>query len=245
MSGAFAPKSLLKNPVIQGLASGSIASYIRLVRITTSWQIIGREHLAALEENKDQGFILAFWHSRLLMVPTVRQETNRKVYMLVSLHRDGEIIVNGVKPFGIEFIRGSGANVKKKNKDKSGAPALTQMIAALKEGSIVGMTPDGPRGPRQKAQPGTVRLSIMANAPILPMAYATSRGSALGTWDRFWLAAPFSKGAFAAGAPLYPPQENTPETIAQYRHDLEAALNRVMLTAEQAVGRLPEIGQTG
>lgn len=245
MSGAPALKTLFNSPVFQGLVSGGIASYIRLVRATSSWEMIGREHFDAVQAEPDRGFILAFWHSRLLMVPTVRTETTRKVYMLVSLHRDGQMIVNAVKPFGIDFIRGSAANAKKKFKDKSGAPALAQMIAALKEGSVVGMTPDGPRGPRQKAQPGTARLSIMANAPILPIAYATSRGGALNTWDQFWLAAPFSKGAFVAGAPLYPPQENTPQTVTAYRTDLETALNRVMITAEQAVGRLPAISQKG
>ena len=227
-------KRFFKSRAAARAASGLIAFYIRLVRRTSSWSMIGREHFEALEK-KGQGFILAFWHQRLLMAATVRGETQKRVFMLISTHRDGEIIAKAVEPFGIEFIRGSAANPKKSFKEKSGAPALVQMIAALEDGAIVGVTPDGPRGPSQKSKIGVIKLAQMAGVPILPAAYATSRGRTLNTWDRFWLAMPFSKGIFAVGAPLPAPSKNADVSAA--RAELTAALNAVTQEADAAAGR--------
>ncbi|MEL7491340.1 MAG: lysophospholipid acyltransferase family protein [Pseudomonadota bacterium] len=224
-------KRFLKSRAAARIASGFVAFYIRLVRRTSSWEMIGREHFEALD-HPGQGFILAFWHSRLLMAPTVRGETDKRVFMLISTHRDGEIIANAVAPFGIEFIRGSAANPQKSFKEKSGAPALAQMIAALKEGAVVGVTPDGPRGPSQKAKIGVIKLAQMAGAPILPAAYATSRGRRLNTWDRFWLALPFSKGVFMVGAPLAAPGPDA--DVGALREALTGALNAVTDEAEAA-----------
>jgi len=227
-------KKIIKSQATARIASWFIALYIRLVQRSSQWELIGREHFEALEQD-DQGFILAFWHSRLLMAATVRGETQKRVFMLISTHRDGEIIANAVKPFGIEFIRGSAANPKKTFKEKSGAPALVQMINALETGDVVGVTPDGPRGPRQKAQLGVIKLAQMAGVPILPAAYATSRGMRLNTWDRFWLALPFSKGIFAVGAPL--PAPSKAADISAYRTELTTALNSITILADTKVGR--------
>lgn len=224
--------------MVATLASMLIAPWIRLIWATTRWTFIGRDILDELEK-RDEGYILAFWHSRLLMVPAARRESEREVFMLISNHRDGEIIANAVKGFGISFIRGSAANPKKKFKEKSGASALMQMIAALKHGHIVGVTPDGPRGPVERVQPGIVRLAIKANVPILPIAYSTSFGKKLSTWDRFFLALPFSKGAFVAGEPVAAPTKDDLETIRATQRALETSLNDAVKTAEDAVRRSP------
>jgi len=231
-------KNFGKSGFIAKLASALISPWIRFVDFTTRWNFIGREHFEELE-TIDKGFILAFWHSRLLMVPSVRQETKRRVYMLISAHRDGEIIADAVSGFNINFIRGSTANPKKKFKNKSGATALMQLIAALSEGHIVGITPDGPRGPKHRVQPGIIKLSTMADVPILPIAYATSNGIALNTWDRFFLALPFSKGAFVAGPPIMPPTDGTITSIQITQKTLESALNDALKIAEVSVGHSP------
>ncbi len=229
-------KRIAKSAFAARLASVAIGAYIRLVHATSRWTFSGREHFeAAAAEGK--GVILAFWHGRLLMVPTVRGETNSRVFMLISAHRDGEIIARGVSSFGVEFIRGSAANPKKPGKNKSGASAIAQIAAALKQGHVVGVTPDGPRGPGEKVQKGVIRLAQMTGAPILPAAYSVSRGKRLKTWDRFLLAAPFSKGVYAAGPPVKIPPENDPETVETARQTVENALLRVTQQADALAGR--------
>ncbi len=229
-------KRFVKSAFAARLASGLIGGYIRLVHATSRWTFLGREEFeAALGEGK--GVILAFWHGRLLMAPTVRSETDARVFMLISAHRDGEIIANSVKGFGVEFIRGSAANPKKPDKNKDGASAIVLMARALKDGHVVGVTPDGPRGPGERANRGVIRLAQMTGAPIVPAAYSVSRGGRLSTWDRFLVAAPFSRGVYLAGAPIAAPQENTPEALESARQSVENALKDVTRRADAHVGR--------
>ena len=115
-------KKIIKSAAAAQFASLLITAYIRLVYHTTRWTFIDREHFdAAAAEGK--GVILAFWHNRLLMVPTLRNQTEKDVYMLISTHRDGKIIARAVQSFGVRSIRGSAANPKKPGKNKSGAPS--------------------------------------------------------------------------------------------------------------------------
>lgn len=231
-------KSLLNSGVVRALASFLIAFYIRLVAATSRWETIGREHWDPLDV-EGEGAIVAFWHARLLMATILRRETDKRVFMLTSHHRDAEIIVNAARRFGVEFIRGSAANPKKADKDKKGGPALVQMLGALREGHIVGVTPDGPRGPREVAHIGAIRLAQFSGAPILPGAYSVSRGKFLGTWDRFLLPLPFSKGAFAARPPIRVPADAAPAALEEKRLELERALAAAAAEADARVGRSP------
>lgn len=238
MAGGRLTKRILRAPLTGRIASGAIAAYIRLVEATSNSAFIGREHADALL-GSDKGFILAFWHARLLMGPAIRGETGKPVFMLVSTHRDGEIIANAVKGFGVELIRGSAADPKKPAKDKSGAPAVAEMIAALEAGSIVGMTPDGPRGPAEIAKIGAIKLAAFSGAPILPAAYSASRGARLDTWDRFLLAAPFSRLAFAARPPIHIERSADAEALEAARLRLESELTAAARIADATVGRRP------
>lgn len=238
----MAPSALrtaIRSPLAGAVASGAIALYIRLVKATSRETFIGREHADALLA-ANSGFILAFWHARLLMGATIRREAARPVHMLISAHRDGEIIANAVKGFGVELIRGSAADPKKPEKNKSGAPAIAAMIAALDAGGIVGMTPDGPRGPAEIAKIGAIKLAAFSGAPILPAAYSASRGARLNTWDKFLLAAPFSRIAFAARPPIHVERHADGAALEAARAHLERELTAAAAIADAAVGRRPD-----
>lgn len=236
MANGSLGKRILRSTFAGRIASRAIGAYIRLVEATSRPEFIGREHADPLLAS-DKGFILAFWHSRLLMGPAIRGETQKPVFMLISTHRDGEIIANAVRGFGVELIRGSAADPKKPEKDKSGAPAVAEMIAALEKGSIVGMTPDGPRGPAEIAKIGAIKLAAFSGAPILPAAYSASRGPRLKTWDRFLLAAPFSKLAFAARPPIHVERGADAAALEAARLSLENELTAAARIADATVGR--------
>lgn len=226
----------MRSPAAGATASGAIALYMRLIEATSSKTFIGQNHADALLKS-DKGFIIAFWHSRLLMGASLRGETQKPVKMLISAHRDGEIIARAVKGFGIDLIRGSAADPKKPEKNKSGAPAVAEMIAALNAGAIVGMTPDGPRGPAEIAKMGAIKLAARTGAPILPGAYSASRGRRLKTWDRFLLAAPFSRLAFAARPPIHVEQDADAAGFEAARRRLETELKEAARIADEAAGR--------
>jgi lysophospholipid acyltransferase (LPLAT)-like uncharacterized protein len=227
-------KRLLKSPAAGAAVSAGVGAYIRLVDATSRRDLIGREHADRLLQS-DKGFILAFWHARLLMGPIIRRETDRPVSMLISAHRDGEMIAAAVKGFGIDMIKGSAADPKKPEKNKSGAPAVAAMVEALKAGKIVGMTPDGPRGPAEVAKIGAIRLAAMTGAPILPAGYAAMGAARLNTWDRFVLTFPFSHMVFAARPPIHVEAEAGPDALELARQRLEHEIKGAVSDAETAL----------
>jgi lysophospholipid acyltransferase (LPLAT)-like uncharacterized protein len=240
--------SLLKRVTQSGAAthaaSALITRYIRFVGATTKFEMFGREAVEALiAENK--GVICAYWHQRMMLGPILRRQTDRRVFQLASHHRDAAIMADAAAPLGIEFIRGSSADPKKKFKDKGGPGAVAQMIAVLKEGQLVAVTPDGPRGPARKASAGVVRLAQLSGAPILPGAYAASRVLTLDTWDKFLVTAPFGRAVFMAGPPIRVAQDAGPDEIETARASLEFELNAVTDAADRAVGRSPELAALG
>lgn len=232
-------KRVAQSDLAGRLASFFISLYIRFVDLTTRWEYVGRANADPFIKDK-RGFLVAFWHQRLLMSALLKKQTDQRVFMLISTHRDGEIIANAVKALGIDFIRGSAADPRKKFKEKGGATAIAEMTATLERGDIVGVTPDGPRGPARKAQAGIVKMAQLSGAPIIPVAYSTSRGKFVGTWDSFLLAAPFSRGCFAASEPIWVAADASPEAVEEARLRVEGALNAITDFADHRVGRSPD-----
>jgi len=224
-------KRLIRTKPAMAAASFLITVYIRLIVWTSQRRIVGKEHLVGAAAG-GKGVILAFWHGRMLLAATVRDVVDSRMYMLVSVHRDGEIITNAVKPFGIDFIRGSAANPKKRERDKSGASATAQMIAALNNGDAVGFTPDGPRGPAEKVKIGLVKLAQLSGAPILPVAFSSSRGWRLKSWDRFLLSLPFSRCRHVAAPAVWVAPDSDDEALETAREQVERALKDVCRQAD-------------
>jgi lysophospholipid acyltransferase (LPLAT)-like uncharacterized protein len=202
------------------------AQYIRLVHATCRWEVIGGD-IPERRWQDGKPFILAFWHGRLLMMPYVWRR-DRAIHMLISHHRDGRLIADTVKHFGIETVSGS--------TNRGGTAALRGMLKALKAGESVGITPDGPRGPRQRVSGGIVDVARLAGVPVIPASYAVQRRRLLGTWDRFVLALPFSKGVFVWGRPIEVPRDASAAALEALREEVELRLNALTAAADARMG---------
>lgn len=225
-------KRILRSKAAVRLAADTIALYIRIVHATSRWKTLGGEHPAALWDS-GKPFILSFWHGRLLMVP-MAWHLGKPIQMLISQHRDGELIARAMDPFGIGTVRGSGT---KKGRGKGGSAALRSMVKGLKDNGYVGFTPDGPRGPRMRvASAGVIAAARLAKAPILPFAYAVARRKVMSSWDRFILPWPFNRGVFLWGAPL-DVYSDPDETVEAAMLRLEAALNDLCAEADRICGQ--------
>ena len=123
-------KRLMKSRFAGKIASFLIGAYIHFVYATSSWTITGIDQ-AERAADRGNGLVVLFWHGRLMMAPVMRKQTARRFFMLISAHRDGDIIADSVKSFGLEFIRGSTANPKKRDSDKGGIVASAKMVEAL------------------------------------------------------------------------------------------------------------------
>ncbi len=151
-------------------------------------------------------------------------QTGAWVYVMVSQHRDGEIAARIVRPFGIEAIAGSSR--------RGGREALQEMVRLLQAGKIVAITPDGPKGPRQRAKFGVAYAAITAQVPVVPITYAVKRRKILGSWDRFVVPLPFNRILLHAAAPV----SVTDLSIETARETIEAAMIAQMAAADAHFG---------
>ncbi len=211
-------KRILQSPWVVRLAADAIALYVRLVRATSRWETRGEENIRAFWDS-DKACIVAFWHGRLLMMPPA-WKSPRKMHVLISQHRDGELIARAMDRFGILSIRGSSA---KRGQDKGGGAALRGIVQTLKRGDFIGFTPDGPRGPRMRAALGVVAAARLGRGPIVPICYGVARRHAFRSWDRFLLPWPFNRGVTIWGEPI--DVSDTHETLEEAAARVEAAMN--------------------
>jgi lysophospholipid acyltransferase (LPLAT)-like uncharacterized protein len=221
----------------RGAAARLGAAWIALCWRTTRWTEEGRPRRDALIAGGGP-VVAAFWHGRLFFSPLWAPPGRRTVAM-ISDNRDGDLITAVVARFGVQTARGSSADPRKPRKDKGGADAYAEGLAALKAGGVVAITPDGPRGPRMRAQPGVAALSIAAQAPVLPVAVSTARGRFAPSWDRFLAPLPFDRGAMLWGAPIPPPARDDPGALEAHRRAIETALNALTARADALAGRAP------
>ena len=222
-------KRLMKSDGARRAACWLGAWYIRLVRATTRWDIV-RGEIPRAYWDADDAFILAFWHGRLLMMPHCWDQT-KPIHMLISQHRDGRLIADTVAHFGIETVSGSSS--------KGGASALRAMVKHLKAGECVGITPDGPRGPRMRASEGIVGVARLSGLPVIPATFSVSCGKNLGSWDRFLVAWPFGRGVVVWGEPITVARDADADGLEAARLEIEQALIAISEEADQQVGRTP------
>ncbi|MEX1036643.1 MAG: DUF374 domain-containing protein, partial [Sneathiella sp.] len=114
---------------------------------------------------------------------------------------------------------------------------VKQMLKVLKKGEVAVITPDGPRGPRMRAQDGVVRLAAMSGVPVYPVSFSTTRGKILGSWDRFLLAAPFSRGVIVWGDGIGVPRHDEDGAFTKARDAIESSLTQITQWADAACNR--------
>ena len=222
-------KNLSRNSAARGAACLLASLLIRLVWLTSRWRVIRPPGLESLW-NSDRPIIVCFWHARLMMMPfawTRAQSFN----MLISSHADGQFIAGTVSWFGFKTIAGSSS--------RGGAGALRALVRVLKGGNTVGITPDGPRGPRMRASGGAVALARLAGAPLVPLAFSCRRRRVLNSWDRFVLAWPFSSGIFMWGDPMDVPGDADSAALDVLRLELEERMNSLTAEADRLCGHDP------
>jgi lysophospholipid acyltransferase (LPLAT)-like uncharacterized protein len=222
-------KAFFRTPAVQSALGFIAAGYVWLVRVTSSWTDVGLDHTARAWRGEEP-VIIAFWHNRLFLMPYC-WPSPQPFHMLISAHADGRLIAKTVAWHGISTVTGSSS--------KGGADALRALLKRLKENESVGITPDGPRGPRMRAGDGATALARLSGAVIVPAAAATSRRKVLNTWDRLIVPLPFSRGARVWGAPIRVPANGADDDMAEFTRHLEGALIEVSDQADGLVGVAP------
>jgi hypothetical protein len=181
------PEPAGRTAVLSFLAAG----FIRALRATVRLRHHGDAAVRAME-TRGEHFILAFWHRHLLLMPYAYR--GRRISVLVSQSRDGELIARTVARFGIDASRGSSS--------RGGAQGMRSLLRKAAEGYDLAFTPDGPRGPAEVVQPGVILAAAATGWPVQPVALAATRCKRLRSWDRFVVPFPLSTVHFVYGEPL-------------------------------------------
>jgi hypothetical protein len=175
-------------------------------------------------EADGERFIIAFWHRHLLLMPYVYR--GRRISVLVSASRDGELIARTVERLGIDSSRGSTS--------RGGAVGLRELLRKAKAGYDLAFTPDGPRGPAGVVQPGVILAAAATGFPIQPVAYAATRRRRLKSWDRFVVPLPLATVHFVLGEPLAVPRD---AEVPAYAEELGRRLHAAEARAEELAQR--------
>lgn len=222
-------KRVRRSETGQAVASWLIAWLIRLTVKSIRWKMVMSEATGEVLE-AEAPIVGIFWHNRILMMPAC-WEASRPITLLRSPHRDGRLIGRAVEWLGYQTVSGSS--------NKGGAGGLRNLLKAIVGGRSIGITPDGPRGPRMRLSPGVVAAARLSGAPVIPAAWNVEHRKLLGTWDRMILARPFSRGVFYYGEPITVPKSLTAEEQEDYRLLIEERLNAVSRQADLHFGHAP------
>jgi len=220
-------KRLLFSGVVRKTLTWIAAQYIKFVWVSGRWRIVGEEVPDGLL-NGGQPFVVAFWHGRLIMMAFSWKRCDL-VNMLISGHRDGQLVSGMMSHFGSKTVFGSST--------RGGAAAFIQLARLLRSGEIVGITPDGPKGPRMRANDGVIALAKVTGAPILPLTFSASLRYVLESWDRFVLPFPFGRGVFLWGEPIYISKNADDMEMSEKRVELEHALLALTQRADWLMSR--------
>ena len=177
---------------------------------------------------RDKGVIYTLWHGRLL--PLTYMHRHQNIATLISQSRDGEYIARVVERWGYKAIRGSSS--------RGGSAALREMVKVARTGRSMAITPDGPRGPRQKLKPGVLMLAQLTGQPILPITASATRAWWVDArWDEFLVPKPFSTVFVRYGEPVYVPRNASEEELNAIGAQVEDTLIRLTAETDRDAGR--------
>lgn len=141
--------------------------------------------------------VILFWHGKLALMPFAfryYRQNNKKAYVMISHHKDGEQIAKIIKLFGLNSVRGSTS--------RGASNALRAAFKVLEQNDDIVITPDGPRGPYHSISDGSVVLAQKKGLKIRILNYEANRFWEFKSWDKMILPKPFSKITYSLSEPL-------------------------------------------
>jgi lysophospholipid acyltransferase (LPLAT)-like uncharacterized protein len=163
---------------------------LQVLARTWRFRVVNAQAIGDLRAAK-RSFIFSLWHGQLL--PLLWYHRDEGVVLLISEHRDGELVARAAESLGYALVRGSTT--------RGADRALISIIRELQAGREVAITPDGPKGPAGKYAPGALIAAQKADSVILPVVAVADRAWRLKSWDRFMIPKPFTRITIAYGKP--------------------------------------------
>lgn len=167
-------------------------------------------------EKIDEPVAFVLWHNRLFLTAEIfrRHRSGRPLHALISASKDGAWLDAFFSLVGMRSVRGSSS--------KLGREALFALVDVLKQGNDIGITPDGPRGPRYVVKAGSVLVTRRTHTTMLVLGGEFEAAWTLRSWDAFKIPHPFSTVRLRCSG-------LAPETLATLERDDAAALLQTRL----------------
>ncbi len=166
--------------------------------------------------------IYIFWHEYILFPIHLRGHCN--LAMLLSRHRDAEVLSHAAGHMGFEFVRGS--------TNRGGVTAIRELLRKSRDMHLT-ITPDGPRGPRRRLAPGSIFLASRLGMPLVPFGMGYDRPWRVKrSWDQFAIPRPFSRARCVVSPEIHVPAALDRKGLEHYREKVERLLNRLCDEAE-------------
>ncbi|MDA0717647.1 MAG: lysophospholipid acyltransferase family protein [Cyanobacteria bacterium] len=179
---------------MSSLAGAVLNGYAELVFRTSRIRI--QAHPDTFQLVREQGAVIyAFWHRHAFFISLLRRFDRRRVAVLISSHRDGQIVAVAVRLRGMEVVEGSST--------RGGLQAYRSLRRALQQCQPVCITPDGPKGPAEVVKIGVINLAQQSGCPIVAVSVSCSRSLRLRSWDQSVLPLPLSRLVMQLGEPLW------------------------------------------
>ena len=187
--------------------------------LATTWRItvIGDAGLNA-ERVAKRPVIFVLWHGQML--PLLYQHRNQGVRILISEHRDGELIARTAIALGFGTVRGSST--------RGAGRALLGLVREVESGRDIAVTPDGPRGPAKSFAPGALVVAQRTSARIVPVTAFAKSAWHLKSWDRFMIPKPFARVVISYG-----PMSAVTATVARDAGQEAERFQRILEDAER------------
>jgi lysophospholipid acyltransferase (LPLAT)-like uncharacterized protein len=229
-------KAFLRSAPVQTFLALVLGGYLWLVLRTIRWRILNRERADAVLGDP-HGFLALFWHGRIAASigaqPLCRPL--RPTRLIISLSPDGEFIARAMEMMDLPAFRGSSRRTRDPKRRHSGGAVYRQSLDWVRDGGLLILTPDGPRGPAQQMAEGPVRMAARTGAPVMLMGVSASPALELKTWDRMQLPLPFGRGVIAFDGPVRAPEDADADEILRLRKDWAARLTAATEAAEAAL----------
>lgn len=165
---------------------------VRLLGMTWRVRLVNNEASVDRLRREGRSIVFTLWHGDLL--PLLFHHRGEGVSVLISEHRDGELIARVAESLGFRTVRGSTT--------RGASRALIGLARELDAGHDVAITPDGPRGPARTFAPGALIAAQRAGAPLIAVGLVATNAWRLRSWDRFVIPKPFSTVRIAYSDPV-------------------------------------------
>jgi lysophospholipid acyltransferase (LPLAT)-like uncharacterized protein len=228
---------MLDSPRVTAVIAACLAAFLRFTNRTNP-QLA--ETRAVQDKIRELGpVIIALWHGQHLMASFVAPKEMRFA-ALFSRSSDAELNARVTEKLGVEVVRGSGGREAGQRVEKGGARALIQLKRALDQGKSVVMIADISKSTPRQAGEGVALLAKISGRPVLPAAYASTRGiTFVKSWDKMRLNLPFGRAVAQAGEPVFVTRDSSDADVQTARQLITARLNEATANAYRLVGAAP------